>query len=184
METGTRLAALADKFAERMEALPDHPAIVDCLDYVAGAVFALVKVREHKYWDRQGPFLKDYKARVVGHLRNIAAGNALNEYWIGGFYFYSAVQRIAAAYDRLPRLLLRLPGTDRTNPHDLFRRIFGVDDRFPAWKQIYCEFNPLKHWPEGMSAGKKFSPDDAVIALQEIASFLEDKGSDLQATYS
>lgn len=184
MADHTKVTVLANHFADLLEAVPDHPSIVDCLDYVTGAVFALLSMSQHKYWDRHGSFLTDYKRRLVGHLRNMAAGAPLNEYWIGGFYFYSAAQRVAAAYDRLPRLLLKVPGTDHTSPHELFKRIYGKDDRFPAWKQIYCEFNPLKHWPEGMSAGKKFSPDDAIKALEEIVEFLQEKQSELRAAYS
>jgi hypothetical protein len=178
------LEALANEFADILDALPADRSIVDCVDYAAGAVFALVSVGQHKYWDRRGPFLRDYKLRVARCLREIAIHDHLNEYWLGGFFFYSAVQRIAALYDRLPRLLLRLPGTDRTNPHELFRRIYGADDHFPAWKQIYCEFNLLKHLPEGMSAGKKISIDDAIGALNEIARFFNERRSELQKSYS
>ncbi len=85
--------------------LPDHDAVTDTLDYLLGALFGLSRAHELGFRDRKSGHFSVYRPHLANYALEISKGGSANELWAAGFYFNSAIQRIAAAFDRIPQML-------------------------------------------------------------------------------
>src|SRR4030095_5364087 len=97
-EMGTRLHNL-------LRVLPGHDAITDPMDYVAGALYSLRCAIDAGFADRPGPSDPTYRPFLTKYVLDAVSGRDVNNLWLGGYYFNSALQRIAANYDRMPKLI-------------------------------------------------------------------------------
>jgi len=80
------------------------PAIRELLDYLYGAVHALARAHALNYRDRTGPLPGDYQANMLKRMHRAILGRlSYHGPWLAGFYFNSAIQRLAAAYHRTRR---------------------------------------------------------------------------------
>src|SRR5215469_17233104 len=85
--------------------LPDHTAITDTLDYVLGALYALSQAHQLGFKDRSTHYVSVYRPHLANYALQISDGSVLNSLWLAGFNFNSGIQRLAAAFDRIPRML-------------------------------------------------------------------------------
>jgi len=178
------LASLSKRLAQELDGLPDREAITDVFDYLAGAIYSLKKCEDFKFWSRSGQRLTNYKKKVCQYLAEIPQGKAPNQYWISGYFFNSAMLRIAACYDRVPKLILKkgkLKGKE--NAHLLMASVFGNGSRYAKWTAVYQEVNSLKHDASGLASGRHVAKDDVMAALTEVVSLLEEKQKDIASAY-
>jgi hypothetical protein len=159
--------------ASRLFRLIGDPKLDDPLDLAVGAVQALTHAEELGYKDRGFPLPAAYYAKVKKLAETLARGELVTDKpWLGGFYFNSALLRIAADYhqvlklitgrdDYVPRLRERLPPT--------FKRI--------KLDKVHEEVNAIKHEPTGVSQGRNVEFAEAIEALEELTDLIEDYSS-------
>ena len=188
------LAQLSKQFAQQLDELPDHDAVTDVFDYLAGAIYSLKQCEALRSWNRKGGRLTNYKKKVSQYLSEIPNGKPPNEYWISGYFLNSTMLRIAACYDRIPKLILKRDKLKRNeSAHTLMNSVLasvavgGVAASFcmncPSWKAVYKEVNKLKHDRSSFAGGRSVSKDDVKGALEEIASLLEAKKNEIAHAY-
>jgi flagellar basal body-associated protein FliL len=98
--------------------------------------------------------------------------------WLAGFYFNSAIQRIAAVYDRVPKLVGdRYKGT----PHERMAAV-NADD-YADWRAVYTEMNSFKHDVEGRAKGRVVTMEIALNAADQAIGLLERKAADIASKY-
>ena len=157
---------------------------LDIFDYLAGAVFSLEKCHDLRFWNRQTGFLSGYKNRIAEYLRQIPSGLEPTPYWVSGYFVNSAMIRVAACYDRIPKLILKKKKLkDGETAHSLMKSLLDDPSRYANWNSVYTEVNRLKHDKEGLAPGRQVSKDEITKALVEIVSLLEEKQGDLLSSY-
>ena len=169
-EIGVRLHGLLRK-------LPDHDAITDTLDYVIGAVYGLERAIHWGFRNRSGTWERAYRPFLTKYVLDIAAGRDANPLWVAGFYFNSAIQRLAASYDRIPGLLGAGPGSARE------RMIAVAGSDGGEWYSVYKEVNALKHSPMGKAGGRNVTIEMALNAIEAALRLLETNADQLTAKY-
>lgn len=178
-----RIADISKKLSRLLADLPDNGPVVDTLDYIAGAVYSLSRCDAYPFWDRRGPRLSCYRDKLITYIAGMAGGMEPGEYWLSGYYLNSALQRIAGAYDRVPKLILGIPGKDRRSADSSMETVFGDKSKYQNWKDVHSEMNPLKHWAIGLSEKRRVGKTEATAALEEILALLESKQSQLHSMY-
>ncbi len=163
----------------------------DPLDYLLGALHGLFqakrlgfKDRDHALDDARGrspqgvPY---WKYAALTRVRFMAEGRLrVDGAWVAGFYFNSALVRLAAVFDRTVRLKATRKGLDRRgrgsrppSVYDLLRALgLGLFTKGELAK-VYQEVNPLKHKPEGLAEGRHVTMADATIAFGQMLELLE-----------
>jgi hypothetical protein len=160
------------------------------LDYLLGALFALRQANALDFQDRATACPVPYWPGVISYAQATGddPGSAPDRSWLAGFFFNSALGRIAACLDRLatiawtcsakgdrPALVDALEGLGWgiASPRTA-RRFLTLPDgtRSPA-VEVYAEVNRLKHRPEGLADGRAVPLLDAVRALREVVDFVE-----------
>jgi len=169
---------LGERVHALLRTLPDHEAITDTLDYVMGALHGLVRAANVGFADRPGGFASEYRPFLTEYVLQIAAHRPINTLWLAGFYFNSAIQRIAASFDRIPKLL-GVP--DKGDAHKRMALV-NADD-YKDWSDVYLEVNALKHDPEGKAKGRQVTMEVALRAMDQLIRFLETKIPELTARY-
>ena len=129
--------------------LPDHNAVTDTMDYVLGALFGLTSAHEFGFRDRKGAHFSLYRPHLANYALQIPKNQSVNHLWTAGFYFNSAIQRIASAYDRIPRMLgakdtrSKRGKRVRTSAKERMAEVNGM--AFDMWEKVYDEVNAFKH---------------------------------------
>jgi hypothetical protein len=160
------LKQLARRTAVLTRELPQYRAI---LDVIAGAIFAVFRARELQYKHRDGQLSDKYLQNLAVRLERMAEGRLPQKHgWLAGFYFNSAIQRIAAAGEQLAGILKRLERQAKQQG-----RVFDISNVLPALNQIKEEVNRFKHDETGLERGRDITPSSAVTALSEIVQTLE-----------
>ncbi len=168
---GTRLDQL-------LKNLPDEAGISDTLDYAVGALYGLERAVELNFVDRPGKSEAAYRPFLTKYVHDITEGRDLNRVWLAGFYFNSAIQRLAACYERVPKLL----GGVGESAHD---RMASVNKgKCDDWRRVYGEVNAFKHDPKGRWKGRKVTMENAVNAMGQFIAFMEEKAPELCAKFS
>ena len=167
--------------------LPDHDAVTDTLDYLLGALFGLTRAHELGFRDRTGAHFPVYRPHLANYALQIPKNQSVNKLWLGGFYFNSAIQRIAAAFDRIPRMLgakkKKKVGAKRL-PTSAKERMTEVNNTaFDKWQKIYDEVNAFKHDPEGRAAGRTVEMSDAIESFEQMLNLLNGSTAKLAARY-
>lgn len=167
----------------------------DPLDYLLGALHGLLQAKRWGFKDRAHA-LDDSRGRSaeggeywsygplvrVGHMTQ--GKLRVDGAWVAGFYFNSALVRMAAVFDRAVRRKAIQAGLD-IDPRprgsgppprvwDLLRGL-GLS-RFTKGKLplVYEEANPLKHKPAGLAKRRKVTMADATAAFEQMLDLLED----------
>jgi hypothetical protein len=174
------LTELSERLAREFEDLPDHAAVTDVFDYLAGAIFSLKNCEPQPFLNRKGGQVANYKKMLSQYLSEIPEGRSPNRYWVSGYYVDSVMLRIAACYDRIPKLILK---KNKGNAHELMRSIWGDASSYANWKAVYEEVNKLKHDPAGLAFGRQVGKDEVMGALNEIVSLLEAKKKVIISVY-
>lgn len=158
--------------------LPDHPAITDTLDYVLGALYGLVQAHKLGFRDRSTQYVSVYRPHLANYARQVSGGSLLDSVWTAGFYFNSGIQRLAAAFDRLPQMLgarMQKQTAGRRRSTTAKERMAEVNrNSCHHWEIVYDEVNAFKHRPEGRAAGRTVTMNDAVEAFGEMARLVQD----------
>lgn len=173
--TAPELQALAQKLEPLMKS-SRGAAERDPLDYLLGALHALFQAKQlgyqhrpqsldDKYWN-EGPlprvgYMAQGKLRVEGK-------------WLAGFYFNSALVRLAAAFDRTVRLKATRKKI-KVKKRPVWNLLLDLGlQRFSKGKlaRVYREVNPLKHAPEGLATGRRITMTDATQAFDEMLDLL------------
>jgi hypothetical protein len=177
MSADDRLKVMATRLHSLLKALPENDAITDTLDYVIGALYGLKRAKSLGFSDRPGVRHETYGAYLTKYVLDIAYGNQVHSLWLGGFYFNSAIQRLAASYDRIPGLL----GAGEGKARERMISVSGSEGK--DWYSVYKEVNALKHDPKGMAKGRRVTLEMALNAVDELLDLVEAKSSDLSARY-
>ena len=157
--------------------LPNHEAITDVFDYLVGAQYGLMKAVEIGFVDRSGAWHRTYRPHLSQYVDSISTQRSVNNRWLAGFYFNSGIQRIAACFDRIPKLL----GAKGANARDRMKNVNGGN--YAAWDKVYGEINAFKHDVAGKATGRTVSLTEAVQAFEEVVALLRANEAKLVATY-
>jgi hypothetical protein len=167
--------------------LPDHDAVTDTLDYLLGALFALTRAHELGFRDRTGAHFSVYRPHLANYALKIPKNQSVNNLWTAGFYFNSAIQRIASAFDRIPRML----GAKKKKKVGAKRVFTSAKERMTKvnhtpsdkWEKVYDEVNAFKHDPEGRAAGRTVAMTDAIESFEQMLNLLNGSTAKLAARY-
>jgi len=162
----TYLKDLAQRTGVLVQELPQYRAI---LDVAAGAVFALFRANALGYKHRDGQLSDKYLQNLVTRLQKMGRGQLPQKHgWLAGFYFNSAIQRIAAAGEQLAGILGRLDRQAKRKGEEANTANISL-----ALDQIRAEVNRFKHDETGLEKGREVTPSLAVEGLFEIIQTLE-----------
>lgn len=172
-----RLSEQALALYRLLNDLPQNPAVTDTLDYILGAFYGLYRADASEFKDRSTAYVPEYHAHLANYAINLAEGKGMDSVWTAGFFFNSGIQRLAAAFDRVPKML----GADSKKRMGSVRKPTTAKERMTAvnpvphrlWEKVYDEVNEFKHSPEGLAAGRSVTMDDAVSACAEVLDLLE-----------
>jgi hypothetical protein len=148
--------------------------LIATLDDFLGVLYALIfaKHNNRPFEGRSGPIEVE---RVVKRAENIAEGWVRTSgNWLAGFYFNSALFRVAAVYHRG----LKVVSGDHSRGKNRCYFLERVIPKFPEWRhssldQIYDEVNDLKHTPEGLFNSRTIGPKEANSAVAELLELFE-----------
>jgi hypothetical protein len=180
------LAGFGQSLYKNLVELPDHAAITDTLDYILGALHGLVQANQKGFTNRPKPYVKVYQAYLANYALTVCVGHpVLDSAWEAGFYFNSAIQRLAAAFDRLPQMLgASMTKQVKPNPTTAIQRMKQVNPKeCKNWTSVYKEVNAFKHRPAGRAAGRTVTMEDAVLAFSEMMVLLADSKTQLADRY-
>jgi hypothetical protein len=182
-----------DEFGHSMHKLllelPEHPAITDTCDYILGALYGLAQAHRIGFKDRSRGFVSVYRPHLANYALEVAGDGSIDSLWLGGFFFNSAIQRLASAFDRIPRML----GAKMTKRVGQAKRETGTSAKermkevnatpFLHWEKVYDEVNAFKHSPEGKAAGREVTMSDALAAFAEMLQLLRHETTALAKRY-
>jgi hypothetical protein len=99
--------------------------------------------------------------------------------WTAGYYFNSALFRLAAVYHRA---LKTIAGKENEEIY-IYKLLPTVTEQFQSWTnevweyensaRVYTQVNKLKHKPGGVYAGRAMTFDEAVHATDELLNLIE-----------
>jgi len=173
-----QLKSSAEELRRLLIGLPDHEAITDVFDYILGALYGLTKAIELGFVNRAVLWHETYRPHLPQYVERITKDQAVNKRWLAGFYFNSAIQRIAASYDRVPKLI-------RAEGRSARQRMKAANTgQFAAWDKVYEEINSYKHDTSGRAAGRTVTLEDAVAAFEELVTLLKLSEHKLHSLYA
>ena len=168
---------LAD-YSERIFKLLQSPQVkkspffVATLDDFLGVLYALIYARHNEFAERTGPIEVPV---VVKRAKDVGEGTVRTSgKWLAGFYFNSALFRIAAAYHRGLKVV---SGKETCKLHKP-ELLEYVKPEFPKWQHtnldyVYDEVNDLKHTAKGLFNSRKVSQERAIAAVAELLELFE-----------
>lgn len=167
-EQAAKLAELAKLIAEIDRSNPDVLLLVG---YMLGAVYGLREGLEHQPRPvAEEPRESLYEVEIDGVAEALARGAAVGEVkWKAGFYFHSAMHRIAALVDRVPHVHQRKGDLERPDT-------FWTTEEQGHFLEIVDAVNSLKHRsagagrspPAGHSRRARLVPVEAATAALEV----------------
>lgn len=125
--TSEPLRRLGTSLNRIISELPDRDAITDTLDYLLGALYGLSRAQELGFQDRAAGQIASYAAYLENDAAAVSEGQLPNRLWLAGFYFNSSIQRLAAAFDRIPKML----GAKKTNAAERMKEVNSGD--YSGW---------------------------------------------------
>lgn len=173
--TQEQLSINARLLHELLNELPQHPAVTDTLDYILGAIYGLCQADLNGFKNRPAAYVPEYHPHLANYAINLAEGRRMDSVWTAGFFFNSGIQRLAAVFDRIPKMLgaetRKMVGA-KSKPTARGRMLEVNPAPHAHWEKVYGEVNAFKHDPEGLAAGRTVTMDDAVSACSEVLDLL------------
>lgn len=167
--------------------LPEHEAITDTLDYILGALYGLTHANRVGFADRLTKYVSVYRPHLADYALKVPKSEAVNALWTAGFYFNSGIQRLASAFDRIPRLLgaqMKKRVGEKVQSTSAKERMAEVNPHpCGEWETVYDEVNAFKHSPEGRAAGRTVTMNDALLAFGQMLTLLSDSRAALTKRY-
>jgi hypothetical protein len=177
VRTKQQIQRQAEYLKALLDTLPNHEGITDVFDYLVGAQYGLMKAIEIGFVDRPGTWHSTYRPHLPHYVESISIQKTVNKRWLAGFYFNSGIQRLAACFDRIPKLL----GAKGPNAR---KRMENVNTgNYAAWYKVYGEINAFKHEVAGKATGRTVSLTEAVQAFEEVLALLRANEAKLVAIY-
>jgi hypothetical protein len=156
-----RIATLVAKFREK----PTDP-VVAALDELLGAVYALVSAIEKDFKGKLGASEFEPVFIRAQHLANGLVRKDGN--WMAGFHFNSAMFRISAVLDRLPRAL-----GGHSVASGRYQKKTGKAWQNKEAHEIREEVNRLKHEPSGIFGTRRSALTAAITAVDQLVHLAE-----------
>jgi hypothetical protein len=170
------LKRLAERLKVQMESASTAEER-DPLDYLLGALHSLFRATQLGYQHRGFPLGNKYWAEgPMPRVRLMTEGKIRVEgKWLAGFYFNSALARIAAAFERAVRHKAKRKkiGTGVQSVWGLLGALQLRHFERGNLALVYGEVNPLKHEAAGLAKGRRVSLADAIAAFGEMLDLLE-----------
>ena len=128
-----------------------------------------------------------YRPHLSNYALEIPKNRNVNELWTAGFYFNSAIQRIAAAFDRIPQMLgakgKRTFRGKRVSTSAKERMTQVNPGAVIEWQRVYDEVNVFKHDPKGRAPGRTVRMSDAAESFEQIIKLLNANKLRIANTY-
>ena len=172
--TQEQLSINARLLTSCLTSFPQHPAVTDTLDYILGAIYGLCQADLNGFKNRPAAYVPEYHPHLANYAINLAEGRRMDSVWTAGFFFNSGIQRLAAVFDRIPKMLGadQKDGGREVETHRERSDVRGQPAPHAHWEKVYGEVNAFKHDPEGLAAGRTVTMDDAVSACSEVLDLL------------
>ena len=151
-----------------------------CLDEFLGAIYALVFAKQRHFADRVGRPVdpRAYSSRA----EQLARGEVrIDGKWMAGFFFNSAILRIAAVYHRSLKVVTGQPATKK-----YVKDMLGdADTSYKRWtnstspwsrqslQSVHDEVNDLKHTAKGLHDTRHVTFKEALGAVGELLALIE-----------
>jgi hypothetical protein len=138
------------------------------LDSLVGAIVSLYMAKELGYKDRTEAFDSNYRQNLFFRCEALVSGTLpTGGWWMAGYYFNSALLRIAASYHQCLKLIT---GEKR-------KLVAGLLELIPAFPhesltKVHIEVNSIKHDRDGLDAGRTVMFDEAVAAIEELLALI------------
>lgn len=148
---------------------------VATLDDFLGVLYALIlaKCNSRPFRGRRGPI----EARtIVKRAEHVSEGRVrVSGNWLAGFYFNSALFRIAATYHRGLKVA---SGKETDHKITLWELLKIIHRAFPGWNHeklddIHNEVNDLKHSAEGLFRARRVDWEQAGTAVEQLLELFE-----------
>jgi hypothetical protein len=141
--------------------------LIGALDDLLGAVYALIFAREEGFKGKAGASEFSValdRAKDVVNGQIFADGN-----WMAGFHFNSAMFRISAVFDRLPKAVACCHLTATKTYQHKTRQPWKKKDAHAIREQV----NVLKHSAGGLYKGRRANLKIALSAVEELIELAE-----------
>lgn len=163
------LADFAGRIAKLLQAA--HAAQNDdlegALDDLLGAVYALISAREEGFKGKTGASEFD---KTLDRANDVAKGEVWTDgNWMAGFHFNSALFRISAVFDRLPKAVACCNLTAGNAYQKKMRRTWTKTNVHAIREQV----NILKHTAGGTYKGRRANLETALSAVAELLELAE-----------
>jgi hypothetical protein len=171
-----RLAELAKAAASL---LTEVRSLASPFDLLLGAIHSFYCAEELNYRDRPSTLGLKYRARLISRAEALASARLCKSgRWLAGYYFNSALLRIAASYHQT---LKAITGKNKFIP----QLIPLVTPTFVHVNldKVHGEVNRLKHTEEGVDAGRSVTFEESVAALAELVELIKAQKAQLLARY-
>ncbi|MBI4479228.1 MAG: hypothetical protein HY651_04310 [Acidobacteria bacterium] len=166
-----RLSATARNLAKLISTLPKQ--LRDLLDLEVGALASLIRADDLDYQDRPDPLPDEYYDTLHNRVMKMSEGTLPPKgRWLSGYYFNSALLRLGASADKTVGIL-----------RSLERQTKDMDDQSKPLSHplklhaVLEECRLLKHDLAGLGQGRRVKFDEAVKALCDLVSVLEEQES-------
>jgi hypothetical protein len=162
----SELAGLADRIVKLLEKpqTKANQALVAVLDDLLGAIYALISAREGGF---KGKSRSSEFKPILERAKEVANGDVKTDgNWMAGFHFNSAIFRISAVFDRLPKAV----ACCHLSAKSAYLKKNGGQWKNTDAHAIREEVNRLKHTPKGLFTGRL---KDFAVGLSAVKQLLE-----------
>lgn len=137
---------------------------------ILGGLYGLIKAKQLNYVHRTGALLPPgYEAELNGIAATLSGGNVIDDgQWLAGFYFNSALQRLAAGYHRGLQLLTGQTGEVQELLEIAIKRKLLTVTNINWLATAHGEVQKLQRDPYGLLKGRGISLDEATVALNQL----------------
>lgn len=138
--------------------------------FILGALYSLLRATQLNYLHRTGPALPTGYENELNEIgESFARGEVVDEgQWLAGFYFNSAMQRLASGYHRG----LQLVTGDILEAHELadiaLKRKLLLTDDIKFLDTVHGEVHKLHRDRYGLLKGRTISLADAIEAARQL----------------
>lgn len=167
----TQLDRRLRELSARLAAFAAHEDFGDSADYAFGAVYALAMAEKCGYQDRPGSLPQEYWDEMKQRCLHASKGKLPRPgRWLGGWYFNSALQRIAAAREKFQGAAKRRQRTLQRSVATQPEHVYST----PALKAVSEEVKRLKHpRPSSIVHHRDVTLEQAVEALVDLVAIME-----------
>jgi hypothetical protein len=165
------LAGCANQVLALLQRNQNNKDLLAVLDDLLGAIYELISSVELGFKGKSG---QSNLKHSIDRAQELANGEVrIDGNWMAGFHFNSAMFRISALFDRLPKALACCHATASAAYHQKTGKAWDKNDAHAIRKQV----NTMKHETGGSFGGRKRDADlpaamSAVKQLLELATTL------------